>query len=129
VLADRVSYGDTYLPKGDCGWDKAALLLRFMHEGCRIPLWQARQCAIAIIQCQEAYHVDGSQPAEVATQLAEEDGNVLIAETTASLYIAAAEGTACEPLWREVFETLRCGGVIDDEEEGAAEWGARKTLH
>jgi hypothetical protein len=26
-----------------------------MHEVCRITLWQARQCAIAIIESQEAY--------------------------------------------------------------------------
>jgi hypothetical protein len=90
ALSDRMSYGDTYLPKRGGGWDKATLLLRFMREVCRIPLWQARQCAIVVIESEKAYRLDGWQSEEVATLLAQETGNILVAEATASLYIEAA---------------------------------------
>lgn len=127
ALSDLKAYGDAYLPKQGCGLDKAALLLRFMHEVCRIPLWQARQCAIVIIESEKAYH--GWQSEEVATLLAQETGNILVAEATASLYIEAAKETAYEPLWREVLEALHYGEVVDDEERSVAERSARTTLH
>jgi hypothetical protein len=92
-----------------------------MHDVCRIPLWQARQCAIVIIESEKAYHLDGWQSLEVATLLAQETGNILVAEATASLYIEAAKETAYEPLWREILEALHYGEVVDDEERSVAE--------
>jgi hypothetical protein len=59
--------------------------------------------------------MDERQPADVATQLARETGNILVAEATASLYLAAAENSAWAQFWREVLETLQCRDVIDDE--------------
>jgi hypothetical protein len=34
---DRDSFGCEYVPHGAHGWDKATLMLRFMHEVCNIP--------------------------------------------------------------------------------------------
>jgi DNA-binding protein H-NS len=40
---DRNTDGPSYLPRRTCALDKAALLVRFMHEVCRITFWQARR--------------------------------------------------------------------------------------
>jgi hypothetical protein len=129
ALSDREDLGEEYLPERACGLDKAALLLRFMHEVCRIPLWQARQCAISIIGSQEAFRMDGRRFEDVATELAQETGNILIAEAAASLYLAAAEGSAWELFWQQVLETLRCGDVVEDDEQAEPGRPAEATLH
>jgi len=55
-------------------------------------------------------------PSELATEVAGDAGNILVAEAIASLYMAAAEGTASERLWQNVLETLRFGdrGALRD---------------
>ncbi|ACK50902.1 conserved hypothetical protein [Methylocella silvestris BL2] len=124
ALADRKDYACEYIPKGACGWDKAALLLRFMHEVCRIPLWQARECAVAIIRQYEAFETDCRDAETTANLIARETGNVLISEAIASLYIAAAEGTDWKLFWEEVLSVLRFGQPLleQDDEVGT-------TLH
>jgi hypothetical protein len=47
--ADRDNYSE-YIPGHGCGWGKAALLLRFLHEIYHIPLWQARGCTVVVFQ-------------------------------------------------------------------------------
>lgn len=46
-----------------------------------------------------------------------------------SLYLAAAEDSAWELFWQQVLETLRCGDVIEDDEQAVAGRDSGATLH
>jgi hypothetical protein len=122
ALADRKDYAPEYISKGACGWDKATLLLRFMHEVCRIPLWQARECAVVVIRQYDAFQTDCRDAEKIANLIAQETGNVLIAEAIASLYLAAVDGTDWKLFWEEVLSVLRFGQPMREDEAGA-------TLH
>lgn len=78
AIADREAYGSEYMPKGLFGLDKAGLLVRFMHEVCDIPLWQARECVVIVIQRNDAHSID-MKPSALATELAGDAGNILVA--------------------------------------------------
>jgi len=126
AIVDRYDYGNEYCPKGPCGFDKAGLLVRFMHEVCSIPLWRARECVVIVIQSDSAYSMEMG-PSELATELACDVGNILVAEAIASLYVAASQGTAWEHLWQNVLETLRYGDRADIEDDSDRSEG--ETLH
>jgi hypothetical protein len=110
AIADRETYGG-YIPKGQ-GWDKPALLVRFMHEVCNIPLWQARECAIIVIRTNGGHEVFLKLASHAAAEIAEECGNILVAEATASLYMEAA---GKDMWWEDVLDFLRCGVPADEE--------------
>jgi hypothetical protein len=121
ALADRESLSE-YIPKGQLGWDKPALLLRFMHEVCCIPLWQARECVIAAIEASRAYDVPGRLAGEAAAVIAEETGNVLVAEVTASLF---HEASGKDSWWNDVLDFIRYGVPAYEVERPSAS----DTLH
>ncbi|NEJ60771.1 hypothetical protein GUK21_31860 [Rhizobium leguminosarum] len=128
ALADRDAHACEYISTGEWGWDKAALLLRFMHEVCHIPLWQARECAVAVIRQYDAFQIDCRDAEKIANLIVQETGNVLIAEAVASLYIAAAEGTDWKLFWEEVLSVLRFGQPMREDEQGDED-GQSPTLH
>ncbi|EGE55966.1 hypothetical protein RHECNPAF_780016 [Rhizobium etli CNPAF512] len=104
--SDRAEYGGEYIPCRECGFDKSALLLRFMHEICHIPLWQAREVTVVVVRQNEAFCVRGMTPEETAGLIVRDTGNVLIAEIIAALYESAAEGTEWKEFWRNVVRVL-----------------------
>jgi hypothetical protein len=69
--------------------------------------------------------MDERQPADVATQLARETGNILVAEATASLYLAAAENSAWAQFWREVLEPCSAAMSSMMKRRQCASWGVR----
>jgi hypothetical protein len=125
ALADR-EFLSEYIPKGPRKWDKPTLLLRFMHEICDIPLWQARECAIIVIKENRGHEVFWEGSIEVAIELMQETGNVLIAEATASLYLEASEGCGW---WKDVLEALRYGEIVEVEGEDTSGPDEGCTLH
>src|SRR3977135_4103040 len=80
--ADRRLFKE-YLPAQEHGWDQAALLLRFMHEVCHIPLWQARECAVVIVGKSDAFRMVCGHAEHIANRIVQETGNVLIADAVA----------------------------------------------
>src|SRR4051794_24158257 len=81
ALADRESLTE-YIPKGPRKWDRPMLLLRFMHEVCHIPLWQARAAAIIVIQTNRDHEILWELASQVATEILEETGDLLVADVT-----------------------------------------------
>jgi hypothetical protein len=102
AAAHRNEYGEEYMPKRRYGPEKAALLLRFMHEVHGIPLCQASQSVIKMIERQDDMSLNGSDPGAVATDLLQATGNIFVAAATASLYAEAAKGSAFEQSWQDV---------------------------
>jgi hypothetical protein len=125
ALADR-EFLSEYIPKGLRKWDKPALLVRFMHEVCLIPLWQARACAVVVIQADRGHEVFWETSRDVAAEIARETGNVLVAEATASLYFEASEGCSW---WKDVLDFLRYGEIIEVEVEDTSGPDESCTLH
>lgn len=123
ALADQEDHAE-YVPERGCGWGKAALLLRFLHEVCHIPLWQARECAVVVFRQNEGYIARRADPAFIASRLVQETGNVLVAEATAALYLAAAEETPWECFWKEVLQAMTCGQPME-----GGHGGENVTLH
>lgn len=41
AVTDRELFGDRYMPRGERGFDRPVLVLRFMQEICRMPLHEA----------------------------------------------------------------------------------------
>lgn len=118
AAADRDRFGCEYIPHGAQNADKPALVLRFMHEVRNIPLWQARECAVAIIQQNNGFEAEGWDAPEAAAQLLNETGNILVAEASAALFIAASEGTRWESFWEKVLEVLRYGQPFNRDGHG-----------
>jgi len=114
AIADRKEFGTVYVAKKGCGYERAALALRFMHEVCNIPLAQACAFFIRMIGESGAFRLKQLVPASwIASQFLEEAGNILVAEATAALYCAAAQGTPWGRYWQTVLETVRCGQRVD----------------
>ena len=125
AAAHREEYGDKYMPARVHGPENAALLLRFMHEVHGIPLAQASQSVIALLENLDVLSLNGHDPAAVATGLLRATGNVLIAAATISLYAEAAKGSAFERSWQEVSDALWHAELVEDE----AEQTGKRTLH
>jgi hypothetical protein len=125
AIAHRNEYGDEYMPKRKYGPEKAALLLRFMHEVHGIPLCEASQGVIEIIKRQDAVGLDGNEPIAAATDLLRATGNIFVAAATASLYAEAAKGSAFEQSWRDVVDALWHAELAESE---TGQTGKR-TLH
>lgn len=123
ALADQEDHAE-YIPGSGCGWGKAALLLRFLHEVCHIPLWQARECAIVVFRQNEGYIARRAAPEFIASRLVQETGNILAAEATAALYLAAAEETAWECFWKDVLQAMTYGQPME-----GGHGGENVTLH
>ncbi|RVI34232.1 hypothetical protein [Sinorhizobium meliloti] len=121
---DIEDYAAEYVPECGCGWGKATLLLRFLHEVCHIPLWQARACAVVVFRQNEGYIARRSDPEFIASRLVQETGNVLVAEATAALYLAAAEETPWECFWKEVLQAMTYGQPME-----GGHGGENVTLH
>lgn len=115
AAAHRNEYGDEYMPKRKYGPEKAALLLRFMHEVRQIPLCQASQSVIEIIKGQGAVSLNGDEPVAVATDLLRATGNIFVAAATASLYAEAAKGSAFEQSWQDVVDALWHAELVEDD--------------
>jgi len=121
--SDRLAHA-RYTSEHTCRWDMAALLLRFMHEVCHIPLWQARDCVVVLIEQSEAFRISGRDPAEIAGRIAQANDNVLAAHATIQMYISAAEGTDFESFWQEVLRTLWYAQPVEHDDGGE-----NPTLH
>lgn len=59
-----------------------------------------------VIRQYDAFRVDHSDAAEIASRIVQVTANVLAADATISIYMAAAEGTEWESFWKEVLEVL-----------------------
>ncbi|MBZ9944499.1 hypothetical protein LB533_25730 [Mesorhizobium sp. BR1-1-13] len=121
--SDRLAHAQ-YTSEHTCRWDMAALLLRFMHEVCHIPLWQARECTVVLIEQSEAFRISGRDPAEITARIVQATANVLAADATIQMYIAAAEGTEFEPFWKEVLKVLWYAQPFEHDDGGE-----NPTLH
>jgi hypothetical protein len=121
VAADRAAYAKHYAADDDRPKARACLAIRFMNEVCKVPLAQARACVIAIIHNSEQYKFDYIPCAAViASEFVNENRNVVVAEASIALYVAAAEESPWAPFWRNVLEALRYGQPVDGSDEGPA---------
>jgi len=123
AIADREKFGGRYVSKSESSFDRPCLILRFMQEVCNIPLWQARECVIVMIQQYDTFSFDKIVllPAALAARIQDDTGNVLIAEEAASLYLSAAEGTRWARYWQDVLNAIRWGVFVNADEMPSAE--------
>jgi|GEM_PF-3218527 len=124
---DRRAF-EAYLPEREDGFEQVVLLLRFLHEVCHLPLWQAHCCTVSIIQMGEAFKMTCcKEPESVAGCIVRETGNVLVADVIISLHLAAAEDTEWESFWKNVSSALWQSKPYGQEELDAAK--AKPALH
>src|SRR5689334_22736571 len=81
AIKDRKRYGDWYIPKKDCEFERMGLLLLFMVEVCNIPLTEARITLTEFIWKTRAFYVDRSvHAADTARAILCGTGHVLLAQ-------------------------------------------------
>ncbi|MHC2424242.1 hypothetical protein ACVII1_007243 [Bradyrhizobium elkanii] len=123
AVSDRRAHA-RYTSEHTCGWDRAALLLRFMHEVCHIPLYQARECTVVLIRQSESFRISDCVPAEITARIVSVTADVLAADATIQMYISAAEETDFESFWKEVLQALWYAQPIEHDDGGE-----NPTLH
>ncbi len=123
AVSDRREHA-RYTSEHTCGWTGPALLLRFMHEVCHIPLYQARECTVVLIRQSESFRITDHVPAEITARIVNVTADVLAADATIQMYIAAAEETEFESFWQEVLRALWYAQPVEHDDGGE-----NPTLH